>query len=121
MRHQLSEQRIAHIRELPQGSSKKFLLTCNGQRVEGFIVNYHGTFYAYVNRCCHMPMPMDWFENKFLSEDGRFIICATHGATYDPVTGECVAGPCPGEHLERLLLMVVEETIFVACPPLTSP
>jgi len=121
MRRDLSEQQVAHIRELPQGSSKKFLLTCNGQRVEGFVINYRGSFYAYVNRCCHIPMPMDWFENQFLSEDGRFIICATHGATYDPATGECVAGPCPGEYLERLLLRVVEGTIFIVCPPLTSP
>jgi nitrite reductase/ring-hydroxylating ferredoxin subunit len=115
----VSDLQIAHVDELPQGSSKKFTLTCNGQRVEGFVVNYRGSFYAYVNRCCHIPMPMDWFENQFLSEDGRFIICATHGATYDPATGECVAGPCPGEYLERLLLRVVEGTIFVACPPLT--
>ena len=121
MRRELSEQQVASAEELPQGSSKKFTLSCNGDRVEGFVVNFRGSYYAYLNRCCHIPMPMDWFENQFLSEDGCFIVCATHGATYEPATGECVAGPCPGEYLERLPLRVVGGTILVVCPPLTSP
>ncbi len=109
---------VARVNELPQGSSKKFTMTHNGRQLEGFVVNYRGTFYAYVNRCCHIPMPMDWFENQFLSEDGRFIVCATHGATYDPATGECVAGPCPGEYLERLSLRMLGGAILVALPPI---
>ena len=117
MSRDLIEQQVARVEELRDGSSKKFTLTCNGKRVEGFVVNYRGSFYAYVNRCCHIPMPMDWFENQFLSEDGRYIICATHGASYDPATGECVGGPCPGEHLERLPLRVMDGTISVVCPP----
>ena len=117
MSRSLIEQRVARIEELPEGCSKKFTLTVNGQQVDGFVVNYRGSFYAYVNRCCHIPMPMDWFKNHFLSEDGRFIICGTHGATYDPATGECVAGPCPGDYLERLPLQVVDGTVLVVCPP----
>jgi len=110
------EQQVARVEELQPGCTKKFILNWNGQPVEGFVVNYRGSFYAYLNRCCHIPMPMDWFENEFLSEDGRFIICATHGATYDPATGKCVAGPCPGEYLERLSVQVVDGNIIVACP-----
>jgi nitrite reductase/ring-hydroxylating ferredoxin subunit len=113
----LIEHQVARVEELPEGRSKKFTLTVGGQQIEGFVVNYRGSFYAYLNRCCHIPMPMDWFENQFLSEDGRFIICATHGATYDPATGECVAGPCPGEYLNRLPLQIVDGTLLVLCPP----
>ncbi len=111
------EQQVARVEEVPHGSSKKFILSCEGRQIEGFVVNYQGSFYAYRNRCRHIPMPMDWFENQFLSEDGRYIICATHGATYDPATGECVAGPCPGEYLERLPLQILNGTIFVICAP----
>ena len=118
MSRSLIEHQVARIEELREGCSKKFTLTLKGQEVEGFVVNYLGSFYAYLNRCCHLPMPMDWFENQFLSEDGRFIICATHGATYDPASGECVAGPCPGEYLERLPLQVVDGTVLIVCPPM---
>lgn len=109
-------QRVARVEELPQGSTKKFILTCKEALIEGFVLNFRGSFYAYVNRCCHIPMPMDWFENQFLSDDGRYIICATHGATYEPPTGECIAGPCPGAYLERLVLRVADGTILVSCP-----
>jgi nitrite reductase/ring-hydroxylating ferredoxin subunit len=110
------KQVVAQVEEVPHGASQKFTLTCNGQQVEGFVVNYRGSFYAYVNRCRHMPMPMDWFDNQFLSDDGRFIVCATHGARYDPATGECIGGPCPGEYLERLPLQIQGGHIVVACP-----
>jgi len=117
MGRHVREQQVARIEEVAHGSSKKFILTCDGEQVEGFVVNYHGSLYAYRNRCCHMPMPMDWFENQFLSEDGRHIICATHGATYHPATGECVAGPCRGAYLERLPLRILNGVIVVVCPP----
>ncbi len=117
MSRSLIEHQVALVEELREGCSKKFTVTVKGQEVEGFVVNYRGSFYAYLNRCCHIPMPMDWFENQFLSEDGRFIICGTHGATYDPASGECVAGPCPGDYLERLPLQVVDGTVLVVCSP----
>jgi nitrite reductase/ring-hydroxylating ferredoxin subunit len=107
------KQQVARVEEVPNGSSKKFILTCDGREIEGFVVNHLGRFHAYRNRCCHLPMPMDWFDNQFLSDDGRHIVCATHGATYDPATGECVAGPCPGDYLERLPLHVQDGIIFV--------
>ncbi len=44
-------------------------------------------------------MTMDWVENQFLSEDGAHILCATHGALYEPDSGECVAGPPLGKCL----------------------
>jgi nitrite reductase/ring-hydroxylating ferredoxin subunit len=27
------------------------------------------------------------------------LVCATHGATYEPATGHCIMGPCKGSHL----------------------
>jgi nitrite reductase/ring-hydroxylating ferredoxin subunit len=113
----LRHQPVARVEEVPEGFTKKFVLRCDGRELEGFVVNHRGGLHAYLNRCCHVPMPMDWFENQFLTEDRQHIVCATHGATYDPATGECVAGPCTGEYLERLPLQVVSGTIFVACPP----
>ena len=117
MLRDLVEQQVARVEEVPEGCSKKFTLAFNGKRVEGFVVNYRGSFYAYLNRCCHIPMPMDWFENQFLSEDGRVIMCGTHGATYNPATGECVAGPCLGEYLERLSVQVMDGNILITSPP----
>jgi len=109
-------QPILRVGELRPGQTKKFLLTWNGREEEAFVVNYDGTLYAYVNRCLHVPMTMDWIDNQFLTEDGRFILCATHGACYLPDTGECVTGPPCGKFLIRVPLSVHGDEVFAGRP-----
>jgi nitrite reductase/ring-hydroxylating ferredoxin subunit len=107
---------VARRGELPPGETKKFYLRCDGREIEAFVVNYEGMLYAYVNQCRHIPMTMDWIENQFLSEDGRHVQCATHGALYDPASGECVAGPPLGQCLTPIPLATRGEEIVADCP-----
>ncbi|MCK6553525.1 Rieske 2Fe-2S domain-containing protein [Candidatus Binatia bacterium] len=109
-------QPVVRVGELQPGETKKFLLACDGREEEAFVVNHDGRLYAYVNRCLHVPMTMDWTDNRFLTEDKRFILCATHGACYLPDTGECVAGPPCGKFLIRVPLTVCGDTVFANCP-----
>jgi len=51
---------IASLGELRPGETKKFLITCDGRELEGFLLNYAGEHHAYVNRCRHVPMSLDW-------------------------------------------------------------
>jgi nitrite reductase/ring-hydroxylating ferredoxin subunit len=107
---------VARVDELRPGETKKFLLQCHGQEIEGFLLNFGGAHHAYVNRCRHVPMSLDWVENQFFTEDGGFVQCATHGAVYVPDTGECVAGPPCGRSLIRVPIRVAGATIFARCP-----
>ena len=102
---------IARTDELSPGRSKKFLLAVAGTEVEAFLLNVGGAFHAYVNRCRHVPMGLDWVENQFFTEDGQYIQCATHGAYYVPDTGECVAGPPCGKSLVRVPIEVEGDAI----------
>lgn len=61
-----------------------------------FAVRYQGRVYAYLNRCSHVPMEMDYQPNQFFDMSGHWLMCATHGATYAPQTGRCLMGPCRG-------------------------
>lgn len=90
---------ICSASALPPGTSKKFMLEIDGREEECFVVNFEGNLYAYINRCCHVPMTLDWVDNQFFTEDKRFLLCATHGACYLPDTGECVDGPPFGKFL----------------------
>ena len=108
--------RIATVGELRPGETKKFLLDCDGREVEGFLLNYAGELHAYVNRCRHVPMGLDWVENQFFTEDGRFVQCATHGAYYRPESGECIAGPPCGRSLIRVPLRIEDDTVVAECP-----
>jgi nitrite reductase/ring-hydroxylating ferredoxin subunit len=107
---------VARMGEIAPGRSKKFLLRCGGREVEGFVVNHEGSLHAYVNRCCHVPMTMDWVDNQFFTEDGRYIQCATHGAWYEPNSGECVAGPPVGQCLTRVPLTIRGMEVHAECP-----
>jgi len=102
--------------DLAAGRTAKFRLHCGGKRVNGFVVNHDGAYHAYVNRCPHVGTPLDLWENEFLSEDTRTIVCATHGAVFEPATGRCIAGPCSGDALTPLPIRLEDGHIVVACP-----
>jgi nitrite reductase/ring-hydroxylating ferredoxin subunit len=107
---------IARVEEMQPGSVKKFWLICRKYRIDGFLVNYRGDFRAYVNRCRHMTTPLDFVRYQFFTEDGRHLICMTHGALYDPMSGECVDGPCKGLSLYPLPVLVEGGEVLVGCP-----
>lgn len=75
-----------------------------GQEAPAFAVRFDNVAVAYLNRCAHVPSELDWQPGKFWDMDKRFIICAVHGALYDPPNGECVSGPCPGARLQAITL-----------------
>ena len=64
------------------------------QPARGFALRFEGRVVAYLNRCLHVPTEMDWQHGKFLDSDKEFILCSTHGAAYEPLTGRCASGPC---------------------------
>lgn len=57
---------------------------------------------AFVNLCPHVPVPLDRPDEELLSSDGRYLVCARHGALFLATTGLCVSGPCEGESLTPL-------------------
>jgi len=101
---------------IPPGGSAKFRLRCGERTVDGFVVNFGGGFFAYVNRCAHAATPLDLWPTDFFTGDRRFLICATHGALYRPETGECVGGPCVGRFLTSLPVTCAEGRVQVRCP-----
>jgi nitrite reductase/ring-hydroxylating ferredoxin subunit len=107
---------ILRAGELAPGRSRKFVLACGGQQVECFVVNHRGTLRAFVNKCRHVPMTMDWVENQFFDESGDYLLCPTHGALYEPQGGECVAGPACGKALFAVPLVEREEDVVALCP-----
>ena len=107
---------IAGVEEVMPGSVKKFSLIWGKYRIDAFLINDHGDFHAYVNRCRHMPTPLDFIRDEFFSEGRRYLMCYTHGALYEPATGLCVGGPCKGESLYSLPVRIEAGEVLVGCP-----
>jgi nitrite reductase/ring-hydroxylating ferredoxin subunit len=81
---------------LNSGEAVPFDVIYRGQTCLAFAIRYGDRVYAYLNRCSHVPMEMDYQPNRFFDLTGHWLICATHGATYSPQTGACQGGPCRG-------------------------
>ncbi len=78
------------------GSAVAFEVLYFSQSCAAFAVRFAGQVYAYLNRCSHVPMEMDYQPNQFFDATGQWLMCATHGAMYTPQTGQCRMGPCRG-------------------------
>ena len=52
----------------------------------------------WINDCPHANLSLDLIKGKVQSSDGK-LLCANHGAKFDPETGICIKGPCKKKHL----------------------
>ena len=78
------------------GRAVPFDVVYAGQTCRAFAVRFNGTAYAYLNRCTHVAMELDWQPNRIFDATGQWLLCASHGAAYLPDTGQCAGGPCHG-------------------------
>ena len=79
---------------LNSGEAVPFDVVYAGQTCRAFAIRFQGQVYAYLNRCAHVAMEMDFQPNRFFDSTGQWLMCATHGAVYQPQTGACRDGPC---------------------------
>ena len=91
----------------------RFAIPQLGQFATGFVVRYHGRAHAYVNKCAHVPIELDWKQGEFFTTAKDYLICATHGAHYAPDTGYCVMGPCKGKRLQAIPVIEQNQQIII--------
>ena len=78
-----------------------------------FVIRHSEGLAAYINRCAHLALELDWNPGLFFDVDQRHLICATHGALYTADTDECVGGPCNESGLEVLKVVEKEGTDYL--------
>ena len=107
---------ICHSEVLSDPGSYGFEIEQGAGVVEGFVVKRDGQYFAYRNSCPHTGAPLDWVEHQFLDMEGSMIQCAVHDARFLIETGECVMGPCPGESLQKIEIVVSDDQIYLTTP-----
>jgi nitrite reductase/ring-hydroxylating ferredoxin subunit len=94
----------AVIVELEAGSARvSLLLTRKSQRVA-----------AFRNRCPHAGYPLQRADGAVLMQQGRYIVCGAHGASFTLEDGACAGGPCDGDALERIAITLQNGEIRTA-------
>lgn len=94
------------------GRGVRFPVLAFGDKATGFVVRYSGKAYAYLNRCAHVPIELDWAQGEFFESSGLYIMCSTHGAIYIPESGQCAGGPCKGGRLRPIQVHEIDQKIF---------
>lgn len=70
---------------------------------------------AFRNKCPHAGYPLQRSNGQVMLQEGRYIVCAAHGASFGLVSGECAGGPCNnGDALERIAIEVRDGNVCVA-------
>lgn len=103
---------LCALTEIPDGGAKGFPPP-PGAFTGLFAVRQGDAVVVYVNACPHIGTPLDWTPDRFLSADGRRIVCATHGAEFGIADGACIRGPCVGDRLEPVAAEIRDGMIYV--------
>ena len=79
-----------------RGLALPFDVVFSGQTWRAFAIRYQGVAHAYLNRCTHVAMELDYEPGRLFDDRGEWLLCSTHGAAYAPQSGQCAGGPCRG-------------------------
>jgi nitrite reductase/ring-hydroxylating ferredoxin subunit len=94
------------------GKGIRFPVRAFGEDATGFVVRFRGKIYAYLNRCAHVPIELDWFKGEFFESGKLYLMCSTHGAIYTPESGVCAGGPCRGGKLRPIAVHEADNRIY---------
>ena len=99
------------------GDGVRFDAGRDGRPLSAFAVRHRGRVVAYLNRCAHLGLELDWVAGRFFDADRRWLICAAHGALHDPASGACAGGACAGlQGLHALEVIERDGTVYCRMP-----
>lgn len=105
---------VCVLAQVAEGEAKSFVFGSGADRVDVVVVRAQGQVRAYVNSCPHLGTPLETLTDRFLSDDGAFLVCSTHGAQFRIDDGVCTYGPCLGQALTPISVEVKGEEVCVA-------
>lgn len=97
---------FAEAEAVLDGDAESLILHRDGARVR-----------AWLNVCPHAGRRLDWAPGRFLKSKDGLLVCAAHGASFELVNGECVAGPCRGASLRGVAVEVRDGDVVLADAP----
>jgi hypothetical protein len=106
---------VVPVDAVAPGKTAKFVLTRDGRSSKP-------SSSTTTAGCCLRQPPLPHPDDDGLGrepvprDDGTHILCATHGALYEPDSGECVFGPPLGKCLTAVPLEVRDGQIWAAWP-----
>lgn len=105
---------LCRVSELQATGCREFRLGGGDWPLRGFVVRVNDGVRAYVNRCAHLALPLNYLPDRFFTHDGSHLMCYVHGAIFTKDTGLCIAGPCSGLSLAPVPVRVADDCVLLA-------
>jgi nitrite reductase/ring-hydroxylating ferredoxin subunit len=99
----LQDKQLAEVEAVIDGDAESLILYRDG-----------GDVRAWLNVCPHAGRRLDWAPGQFLKSKEGLLVCAAHGASFELGNGDCVAGPCRGDSLRAVDVVVVDGEVRLA-------
>ena len=101
---------LCTLDSIPDGRARGFSLD---EETPIMVVRQGDQVYAYINRCPHVGIQLNWMPDQFMSLDHAYLQCSTHGAQFRIEDGFCIYGPCLGRYLEPLAVDVDDGNVVL--------
>jgi nitrite reductase/ring-hydroxylating ferredoxin subunit len=89
---------VCRVADIPDGGARVVDSAVAGVPV--IIVRRGEAVWAYVNRCPHFSVPLDFEPGEISCYRGQVLMCAHHSALFRFEDGHCIDGPCTGSALD---------------------
>jgi nitrite reductase/ring-hydroxylating ferredoxin subunit len=111
-RHPGVKHRIGRLDDIADGAAKEYRVEHDGAVHSFFVVRRDCNLFAYANTCPHYRTPLNIWPDRLLSRPGTEIMCYTHGALFEIETGRCVRGPCFGDYLTPVSVVLEDDALI---------
>ena len=102
--------KLCKIQDLQE--KKALVIRGENKYLPGIIVyKSKESIHIWGNNCPHANLSLDLIEGKVQSKNND-LLCANHGAKFNPETGECFKGPCKNSFLKAFPFKIINDYLI---------
>ncbi len=109
----MSRIELCAVTDIADGGSAGFQVTEDDVSHDLIAVRKGAAVYVYRNSCPHQGDMLDYPAGQCMDDTKTHILCAVHMALFRVEDGECIDGPCFGEHLAAIDTTVEGDAVFI--------
>ncbi len=101
--------RLCTLADIPDDDARGFRCALG----EVIVARQGMAVYGYMNKCPHLGIGINFQANVFMDFTQRYLLCANHGALFRVEDGYCFRGPCSGQSLKKVSLIIENGIIWL--------
>jgi nitrite reductase/ring-hydroxylating ferredoxin subunit len=105
---------LARLADVPDAGAIVVYAGEGDARVSLVLTRRGDSVSCFRNRCAHANYPLQRADGRIVVQEGRYMLCGAHGASYTLDEGACAGGPCNGAGLERIGVVIRDGMVCLA-------